>query len=71
MALMTGLSLIILYHLLLKGYRITYYLLLSGLGILSILTISDQFGIYDLIVLIIHLAAFLLLLKDRHQYLRK
>ena len=69
MAFLTGISLIVLYHLLSKGYRIALYLLLIGFGLISILTITDQFGIYDLIVLILNLAIFLLLIKERHQYL--
>jgi len=69
MALVAGISLIILYHLLQKGYKIAFYLLLTGIGLISILTITNEFDIYDLIVLVIILAALYLLIKYRKNYL--
>ncbi len=48
----------------------TYYLILGLLAAFSVLTITDQFGLVDLLVLAVHLLAFVLLMKDRSRYLR-
>ena len=69
LALLTGLGITGLYLFLLKGFKPAYYLLLVGILIISFLTITDEFGLPDMIVLIINVAAFVLLIKDRKTYL--
>ena len=51
--------------------RIAYYLTIGLLVVLSTLTVTDEFGLSDLIVLIIIAAPLLLLIKDRAWYLRR
>ena len=51
--------------------RIAYYLTVGLLVVLSTLTVTDEFGLSDLIVLIIIAAPLVLLIKDRAWYLRR
>ena len=65
LALAASLGLVVLLFLMLRGLRFAYYLLFTALLIISILTITDDFGLPDLIVLIINLGAMVLLLLNR------
>jgi hypothetical protein len=70
---MAGLSLITCVVLLgllalLKRTRLAYYLLLGLLSLIAVLTITDEFGLADLAVLIMTSAPIILLLKDRVWY---
>jgi hypothetical protein len=58
------------YQIMIKRGGPTYYLILGLLAAFSVLTITDQFGLVDLLVLAVHLLAFVLLMKDRSRYLR-
>ncbi len=69
LSLLTGLGITGLYLFLLKGFKPAYYLLLVGILIISFLTVTDEFGLPDMIVLIINLTAFVLLIKDKKTYL--
>jgi hypothetical protein len=68
-AFLTGFCLIILFFFSLKGSKFSYYLLLMGVFLIAIQSITDQVGIIDLSVLVINLVLFILLLKDRKTYL--
>lgn len=46
--------------------RIWYYLLLALLLLISFLTIADEFGLWDLIVLILHISPLLLLVMNKN-----
>lgn len=50
---------------------IGYYPLLALLVLISILTITDEFGLVDLNVLILHLVPLVLLVMDRSWYRRE
>jgi lysylphosphatidylglycerol synthetase-like protein (DUF2156 family) len=54
-----------------KRNRVAYYLTLCLLVVISILTIFDDFGLADFVVLIINIAPFILLIKDRAWYLQE
>lgn len=71
LAFLTSLGIAGLYYLLIRKVKLAYYLLLGGLFIISLLTITDEFGISDLIVLIINLGTLILLLRDRKVYLEE
>jgi len=71
LALLTCLFLIGIYILLRKYGGITYYLMLGILALICILTVTDEFGVADMVVLIINAASFLLLIKDRVYYLQR
>jgi hypothetical protein len=60
-----------LYYMLKKQIRFGYYLTLAFFVGVSLLTVFDEFGISDLIVLIINLIPIVLLIKDRAWYLQK
>ncbi len=60
--------LIVLAILLVRRSRIAYYLTLSLLVVITIAIVVDQFGIPDLVVLIITVIPFPLLIKDRRWY---
>jgi hypothetical protein len=53
-----------------RGNHVAYYLTLGLLVVLSLLTVADQFGISDLIVLILLGVPLVLLVKDRAWYLQ-
>ena len=67
-----GVSLVLtgLLFLISRGSKIAYYLLLGALLLVAILTIMDDFGIVDLIVLTVNLSAIILLYIDRKAYLQ-
>jgi hypothetical protein len=54
--------------LLMGKIRLAYYGLLGLLGWIAFLTITDEFGVADLVVLILTLTPLLLLIKDRGWY---
>ena len=70
MSLLTSGILLGLFILLRRKNRVAYWLTLGLLIIISILTITDEFGIADLVVLMIALVPLGLLLKDRGWYLQ-
>jgi peptidoglycan/LPS O-acetylase OafA/YrhL len=63
-------ALLVTFIILQKHSRVAYYLMLIGLGVASILTIFDDFGLVDLAVLALSLIPFILLIKDRQWYLQ-
>jgi hypothetical protein len=52
-----------------KPSRIAYFIALGLLAAISFLTIFDQFGLVDLVVIAINLVPIFLLIKDRAWYL--
>jgi hypothetical protein len=54
-----------------KRNRVAYYLTLGLLLVTSFLTVTDQFGLSDLIVLAIMVVPLGLLIKDRAWYLQR
>ena len=59
-----------LFIFLLKRNRIAYYLTLAFFIVTSLLTIFDDVGLSDLVVLIINIVPIVLLIKDRSWYLQ-
>lgn len=51
--------------LVLDRFKLAYYLLLAMLAGICVLTITDDFGFSDLVVLVLHLAAFAFLIISR------
>ena len=68
LAFLTGGVLIILWVFLRRHSKVSYYLALALLSMLSLLTVGDDFGLSDLIYLIIALVPLVLLIKDRAWY---
>jgi hypothetical protein len=58
-----------LFILLRKPNQFAYYLTVGMLAGIALLTIFDEFGVADLIVLIINLIPLILLIKDRDWFL--
>ena len=48
--------------------RVGFYPLLALLVLISLLTLTDEFGLADLIILILHLSPMVLLVLDRATY---
>jgi len=71
LALLTTSVLLGLWVFLRRRSGIAYYLTIGLLVVLSILTVTDEFGLPDLMVLIIIAAPLVLLIKDRAWYLRR
>ena len=71
LALLTTSVLLGLWVFLRRRSGIAYYLTIGLLVVLSILTVTDEFGLSDLIVLIIIAAPLVLLIKARAWYLRR
>ncbi len=73
---MAALSLVItailvtLFIFLLKRFRMAYYLTLVFFALTSLLTIFDQVGLSDIVVLVINIIPIVLLIKDRAWYLQ-
>lgn len=59
-----------LFFLLVKRNRIAYFLALGLLAVISVLSLFDQFGLSDLIILAINIVPIVLLIKDRDWYLQ-
>jgi hypothetical protein len=53
-----------------KHNRIAYFLALGLFGAISLLTVLDDFGLADLVVLVINVTPIVLLIKDRAWYLQ-
>ena len=53
-----------------KQNRAAYYLTLILLNAVSLLTFFDDFGLTDLVVLVINIAPFVLMIKNRAWYLQ-
>jgi len=58
-----------LYVLLMRGNQPAYYLVMAFFAFTAVLTIFDDFGWPDLVVLVINLIPLILLIKDRAYYL--
>jgi hypothetical protein len=54
-----------------KGNRAAYYLILAFFAVTSLLTIFDDVGLSDIVVLILNIIPIILLIKDRTWYLQK
>jgi peptidoglycan/LPS O-acetylase OafA/YrhL len=54
-----------------KRSKVAYYLTLALLLVISLLTVFDEFGLSDLIYLIIAVVPLVLLIKDRAWYLQR
>jgi len=65
LAFLTSGALLILSILLRRRNTIAFYITLALLLIISVFTVTDEFGIYDLIVLIITLIPLVLIIKNR------
>jgi lysylphosphatidylglycerol synthetase-like protein (DUF2156 family) len=59
-----------LFFLLVKRNRIAYLLALGLLSVISVLSLFDQFGLSDLVILAINIVPIVLLIKDRDWYLQ-
>ena len=68
LAFLTSGALLAFYFLLRRRNHLVYLPALSLLGIIMVLSVLDEFGAADLIVLILHLAPLLLLLKERRWF---
>jgi lysylphosphatidylglycerol synthetase-like protein (DUF2156 family) len=62
--------LLVLFVLIRRHNRIAYFLALAGFIVTSLLTIFDDFGLSDLVVLAINIVPIVLLIKDRAWYLQ-
>jgi hypothetical protein len=71
LSLLTTVLLMGLWVFLRRRSSLAYYLTLGLLSVISLLTLTDDFGLSDLIVLIITIAPFVLLIKDRGWYLER
>jgi hypothetical protein len=69
-ALLTSISLAALVLLLGRAGRLVYYLTVGLLTALSILTFTDDFGVADMAVLVLHLVPLVLLIKERRWFLQ-
>ena len=69
LALSAGCVLLLLAILLRRRNRLAYSLAVAALLFLAVLTIADEVGLADLVVLVVVLAPLLLLIKDRRWYL--
>lgn len=68
-AIAAGLTLTGLGILLMKKNRLAYWVVLAGLGLMSLANLFDDVGWVDIIVTVVSLLPFILLLKDRNWYL--
>ena len=68
LAIMTSVFLLIMFFLLRKKNKISYFLTIIFLIFLTILTIADDLGLIDFIVLSITITPIILLIKDRKWY---
>lgn len=64
-------ALLVTFIFLRKHIRAAYYLMLIGLGLATLLTIFDDFGLVDLAALALSLIPLILLIKDRERYLQR
>jgi hypothetical protein len=68
LALVAGSLLIVLYRYSIRS-RLAYFLLLGLLALIAFLTLTDEFGLADLAVLISHLLAAVFLILNREDHL--
>jgi hypothetical protein len=54
-----------------KKKRLAYWVVLAGLGMMSLVNLLDDVGWVDVMVALISLLPFILMLKDRHWYLQR
>ena len=52
----------------LRKFRLSYYMLLTVLGTIAVLSIIDDFGMADLVFLLVIMATIALLIRDRRWY---
>ena len=71
LALLTSGLLIGLYFFLRRRTSVAYYITLGMLALISLLTVTDEFGLPDLVVLAISVVPFVLLIKDKAWYLQR
>ena len=69
LALAASLGLIGLHWLAKRGWSLAYFFLLTMLGLICLVTLLDEFGWTDLIILITHALCLDLLIRDREGYL--
>jgi len=69
LALLAGLGILGSFLLMNRGIKFAYYLLLAGIGVIAVLSITDEVGLSDLLVLAVNLGIIILLIKDRSLYL--
>jgi len=62
--------LIVLFLFIYRRNRTAYYLTLAFFAVTSVLTIIDEVGISDIVVLVINIIPIVLLIKDRNWYLQ-
>jgi hypothetical protein len=65
---LTGCALLLLVFMLRRRSRIAYLLALGLLSMISVLTLTDEFGIADFLVLVLHVAPILLLWIGRRKF---
>jgi uncharacterized membrane protein len=70
MALAGALALLILERFLRRRSRVAFYVTLTLLAVVALLLLADQFGLPDLVVLILTAAPFVLLIIGRAEFLR-
>jgi len=76
-SIMAGLSigiagvLLVLFILLYKRKRTAFFLTLAFFAVAAVLTVFDQVGISDIVVLVINIIPIILLVKDRAWYLER
>ncbi len=70
LAFLAAASLLALFFLLRRRSRPAFWLVLGLLAVISVLTVTDEFGAADLIVLLLHVAPLALLLWRRGWYLQ-
>jgi len=70
LALLTSGLLIGLSFFLRRRTSVAYYIMLGMLALISLLTVTDEFGLADLVVLAISVVPFVLLIKDKAWYLQ-
>jgi hypothetical protein len=68
---LTGLGILGTFLLMTRGMKAAYYLLLAGILLIAVMSITDEVGFSDLLVLAINLGIFILLIRDRKIYLRQ
>ena len=63
--------LLVLFILIYRHNRTAFYLTLAFFGVTALLTVFDEVGVSDLVVLVINIIPIILLIKDRSWYLEQ
>ena len=71
LAFLAGLGILGTFLLMNRGVKAAFYLLQAGILLIAVMSITDEVGFYDLLVLAINLVIFILLIKDRKIYIRQ